>query len=509
MAVREATNLLEVNPPSKLSSPLSAPHLPLFVAASYAAGPSSQSAGGPASPSPGTRKRPPMPIHKSPLAALSLALASVSAPHVSAADVEQLTFSGRPSVIECAVLHLCDIELQAGEVITDLKVGDNARWSITPAITGTGPNEVHHLVIRPFAAGIETSAMVATTVRTYHLQLRAGTTRYMPRVTFIYPDEIQRKLESEISANLNERQRGLIPGTNEYLGDLDFAYRVNGESALKPLRVFNNRLKTVIELSPANAKASPSLIVTEAGGGPRKPVEYSMEGVRLVASSLFDAATLVYGSGSQQKSVTIERINKTGNGKAGLITTAAAVPVPPSPSMGDYTSATASAPPQSKPLSFGSQNAPGSAISASATSQPAIAAGTAQAPTPKVVPAPAPSTYMAPRPTPTTGPQASSPAYKPAAPTAQAWDASVGSSLRKTVESWSARGGWTVDWQADDLDYPIDAPLHFTGSYEEAIYGVFSLYKSAKRAFVVDGRRKQKLLIITEKVGNNGYGAAQ
>jgi type IV secretion system protein VirB9 len=448
-----------------------------------------------------------MPTNKSPLAALSLAFAIASASHAYASDVEQITFNGKPSVVVCAVLHLCDIELQPGEVITDLQVGDRARWSITPAITSSGPDEIHHLVVRPFDVGLETSAVVATTRRTYHLQLRSDASRYMPRVTFTYPDELQRKLENQITASLDERQKGLIPGTNEYLGDLDFAYKLNGESALKPVRVFNDHLKTVIELSPTNAKAAPTLIVTEAGKAGTQPIGYKVDGNRLVASGVFDAATLIYGSGNHKGSVSIERSVKTGNGAAGAITPAV-VRTPSHPDVGS--SAVASVPQATKPFTVTPSVASKPAATPPAqapVSTPAVAVkSTTPVPSSKpaapaaVIPAAAPSVPA------TTAPPLAS---KPTVPTSSNWDAAVGSSLRKSVEAWSKQAGWSVDWQAEDLDYPIEAPLQFSGSYEQAISGIFNLYRSAKRSFSVDGRRAQKLLIITEKSGNNGQGAAQ
>lgn len=84
-------------------------------------------------------------------------------------------------------------------------------------------------------------------------------------------------------------------------------------------------------------------------------------------------------------------------------------------------------------------------------------------------------------------------------PLAQIWTASTGSTLRQTVEAWAARAKWTLIWKVDDLDYPIDAPLRFEGSFEEAIKEIFPLYDSAPRSFVVDGSPAQLVLYIAER----------
>lgn len=79
------------------------------------------------------------------------------------------------------------------------------------------------------------------------------------------------------------------------------------------------------------------------------------------------------------------------------------------------------------------------------------------------------------------------------------WEARTGESLRVVINNWSKRANYTVAWEAEDLDYPIDAPLRFEGSYEEAVASIFDLYKSAQRSFIVDGHREQHRLNVTEK----------
>ncbi len=81
----------------------------------------------------------------------------------------------------------------------------------------------------------------------------------------------------------------------------------------------------------------------------------------------------------------------------------------------------------------------------------------------------------------------------------QNWDAQVGSTLRQSVEEWAKRANWQVIWEPEDLDFTIEAALHFTGSFDQAIAQVFPLYDSARRSFVVDGNDEQKLLIVSER----------
>lgn len=90
-------------------------------------------------------------------------------------------------------------------------------------------------------------------------------------------------------------------------------------------------------------------------------------------------------------------------------------------------------------------------------------------------------------------------AFKPAPIPKPVWEARVGESLRIVITNWSKRANYTVAWEAEDLDYPIDAPLRFEGTYEEAVAAIFDLYKEADRSFIVDGHRDQSRLNVTEK----------
>lgn len=92
-------------------------------------------------------------------------------------------------VVHCAVQHVCDIELQAGEKITQApRIGDKARWGVDIVMAGQAPNETPHITLMPLEAGIETSLVVLTNRRTYHLFLRATKQHAMLHVSFTYPE---------------------------------------------------------------------------------------------------------------------------------------------------------------------------------------------------------------------------------------------------------------------------------------------------------------------------------
>jgi type IV secretion system protein VirB9 len=219
----------------------------------------------------------------------------------------------QPSIV-CAVLQVCDVELQAGEQVNSLHLGDTAHWTVEPAITGTGSLAVQHLIIKPMDTGLETSLIVTTDRRTYHLRLRSHRSEFMPRVAFTYPDEAMAKWEGIRKQEQAAHDRQLLPGTGEYLGNLDFDYRIEGQAAgWKPVRVYNDGVKTIIQMpATLNQNEAPILLVVRKDGGlftdeESVQVNYRLQNDRYIVDSLFDKAILVAGVGSSQDRITIRK----------------------------------------------------------------------------------------------------------------------------------------------------------------------------------------------------------
>jgi P-type conjugative transfer protein TrbG len=219
-----------------------------------------------------------------------------------------------PSIV-CAVLQVCDVALESGEQINNINVGD-PRWVIEPAISGYGPTEVQHLIIKPQDVGLDSSLVVTTNRRTYHLRLRSHRSKCMPYVAFIYPEDTAKKWEALREHQNRMREEMATPETKEYLGNLAFNYKIEGKSRWKPLRVYNDGVKTIIQMPSAMSQTeAPSLLVVRdkkgfwsLGSDPEEVlVNYRVQGNRYIVDSIFDKAILIAGVGSNQDRVTITR----------------------------------------------------------------------------------------------------------------------------------------------------------------------------------------------------------
>lgn len=232
----------------------------------------------------------------------------------------------QPSLV-CAVLQICDVQLQPGEQVNSINVGDSARWLIEPAVSGSGPNETQHLIIKPMDVGLSTSLVVTTDRRTYYMRLISHRTEFMAHVAFQYPDDVTAKWAALKAHNEAVRNEQTIAGSGgsagagngrpagEYLSNLNFNYSVKGKARWKPVRVFNDGTKTIIEMPKAMSQTeAPSLLVVRAGGSVKQAkdtsiVNYRLQENRYVVDQIFDEAVLIAGVGKRQDRVTIVREN--------------------------------------------------------------------------------------------------------------------------------------------------------------------------------------------------------
>lgn len=207
----------------------------------------------------------------------------------------------QPSVV-CSPLQVCDIELEAGEIVRDVLVGDTVRWKVEPATSGLPGAQAVHLIVKPAEAGLATSMIVTTSKRTYHIELKSHATHYMARVGFEYPEDVEARF-AEINARV---EASIMPGAGVPADQLDFGYRMEGAARWKPTRIYSDGLKTYIQFPAALAgQDAPVLFVTS--GGENRIVNYRLNGTMMVVDFYIEQAILVSGVGTKQQKITIKR----------------------------------------------------------------------------------------------------------------------------------------------------------------------------------------------------------
>jgi type IV secretory pathway VirB9-like protein len=236
-----------------------------------------------------------------------------------------------PSIV-CAVLQVTDVALEPGEAITSVSTGDNLRWSVEAVVSGEGPAQQPHLIIKPFDRGMTTSVVVTTTRRSYHLTLRSTDQQYMHAVSFTYPGEPQNQappapeqkpkvnvaLTEEVDPPPPEKKtsgelprwnvRRDPPGRSQLTQDPD-SYRISGNPRWRPINVYNDGRKTYVVMTEEMTKTeAPAMLVLRRNnylfGYDKVLANYRVQRKTYIVDTVFDRAILVSG----RDKVTIARV---------------------------------------------------------------------------------------------------------------------------------------------------------------------------------------------------------
>lgn len=146
---------------------------------------------------------------------------------------------GKSYEVYAAPGYLTDVQLQSGESIENISIGDRNSWSVELK-QGAG---IWHIYLKPLQQGIATNMIINTDRHNYSLRLIADDD-YTPIVSWIYPDEAR-----------VERKPGGVPMEVESVDKLNFDYRVSKAEKYpwSPVSVFDDGFKTYLVLKPAAA----------------------------------------------------------------------------------------------------------------------------------------------------------------------------------------------------------------------------------------------------------------
>lgn len=231
-----------------------------------------------------------------------------------------------PSIV-CAILQVTDVELEPGEVVTALKVGDTTRWNVESASSGSGADQVQHLIIKPRDYGLSTSMIVTTDRRTYHLVLVSDQAEFMHNVRFVYPHSAPQSVLSDATPAMSpatapqkvadtpppQRSRHKPDGKQVSYEDEtgpDDSYAITGHADWKPVHAYNKNGKTYIEMPRSMRHKEAPVLFEETKKGwfhhEKVLVNYRVKGNWYVVDKVIDKGTLVSGVGSGQVKVNID-----------------------------------------------------------------------------------------------------------------------------------------------------------------------------------------------------------
>jgi type IV secretion system protein VirB9 len=217
-----------------------------------------------------------------------------------------------PTIV-CAPLRVCDIQLQKGEtVLGKPHIGDSIRWKVAHAISGSGDQQVTHLIVKPTEEGLDTNLIVPTDRHTYHLRLVSSVNQYVASIAFDYPDDEPEDWSGVANASSSRNAlltRGDMP--NVAVERLNFNYKievVKGKPSFKPLRAMDDGAHTYIAMNEEMPLAEAPVLVGISSSGEEQMINYRLKGNMYVIDGTLDNMALISGVGRKQQRVEITRV---------------------------------------------------------------------------------------------------------------------------------------------------------------------------------------------------------
>lgn len=212
----------------------------------------------------------------------------------------------RPTIVG-APMQVCDVELQPGEQINEILVGDTARWHVEIGRAGHSSGNIPHVFVKPLDSGLETTAVITTDRRVYHLRLISQSKRYTPYVGFLYPEDQFRQSSPLVSRRDSQPLdgTGTASGGAHDLSNLSFDYVVRGDAKWRPEQVYDDGKQTFLRL-PAATHTMPILLARDARSHDLL-VNYRVQGTTFTVDGVFDHLVLLLGVGKEQEVVDVRR----------------------------------------------------------------------------------------------------------------------------------------------------------------------------------------------------------
>ena len=245
--------------------------------------------------------------------------------------------SGTPLAI-VKPAELTDIELEEGEEVHDIMIGDTVRWSVVPTMNGTadGLSQVTHIIVKAKQPNLTSSLIISTNRRTYRLRVVSSSTFHLPLVAFVYPESEMRRKQDAYRKEIDDLERQKLAVSQaaiaiqeqriaELEGELakkefkakalsdprklSFFYKIErekGRPRWTPVSCYNDGTKTYIVMPNAMETDEAPILLLD-NGKKSEMVNYRLVDNKFVVDRVFHKAKLVSGVGWGRDEVSIER----------------------------------------------------------------------------------------------------------------------------------------------------------------------------------------------------------
>ena len=259
-------------------------------------------------------------------AALKQFASTGKAPIVKHAGFVEFPFGEVQPVLNCQPSYGCDIELQAGEQVKAVILGNETVWDYLVWESNQESAAVSHITIGPRIDQARTNAIIGTNRRTYHLELLSTTkSDYTRSAKFYYPRERLREFqarqnrEQKVQAKQQSQAKGQVEQDALPYQYVSFSWEIDADNDVswKPVRVFDDGAHIYLQF-PENVifEDFPGVYAPTDNGGLMQPIWRTVKpdraksrdtGSYIMVDGMFDELRFTRGFGKKQETVTIRK----------------------------------------------------------------------------------------------------------------------------------------------------------------------------------------------------------
>lgn len=215
--------------------------------------------------------------------------------------------------IYCQPFRVTDIQLEPGEQCLEMPfLSEEKVWEIGAGVSRVGAVDTQHFFLKPYSAGLETSFIIITDKRIYHLMLKSFRDTYMTQVKWEYPNAMPFNVmqsgentsgwKSNKLGNINKLSSDGVKIDPRYLSfDYKMSYPLFSKPYWLPYRVYDDGSKTYITMNETVLHMATPVLFNKRN----ERINYFVDKNLIVINELIEKVTLRIG----RKKVVIRKKN--------------------------------------------------------------------------------------------------------------------------------------------------------------------------------------------------------
>lgn len=206
--------------------------------------------------------------------------------------------------IYCQPYRVTDIQLEPGEQVIEMPfLSESQVWEIGAGVSRVGGVDTQHFFLKPAYSGLETSFIIITDKRIYHLMLKSFKDVYMTQVKWEYPNTMPFTLSSEtLNNSVNKLSKETFSVDPTYLSfDYKMTYSVFKKPYWLPQRVYDDGKRTYIVMDETVLHMTSPVLFNKRN----ERINYSVNKNLIIINELIEKVTLRVGN----EKVTIKKNN--------------------------------------------------------------------------------------------------------------------------------------------------------------------------------------------------------